>query len=221
MATKTAQDEVANLRLLLSETDSSNSRWDDTLHLLPYVNEGRREFSKKSLALKAVFDRVTKVGATLEGGNVEARYDLDPSIIKIHLVEWNGSKVEPAEVDWFTETGRLQTGRADPIETGTPFKYRMVGRSIDLFYAPSLEKTLSILASHIATDFEALSDPELELMDDQWKIANKWAAHLALSDDGRDSSRLVSEFLDGVKGHHMIANPRVGRGVQQSNFVEY
>lgn len=221
MATRTLQNEIDDLRITLAEIEPNNSRWQDAVHLKKYVNDGRREFSKKSKALKASFSQVTTVGPTEEGGDVEARYDLDPTIIKIELIEWDGHKVQSAELDWFVETGRLGYGRSDPIQEGTPFKYRLVGKSIDLYFAPNLAKVLTIFSSFHTTDLEDLDSEELELTDDQWKIANKWAAHLALADDGRDSGRVLGEFFDGSKEHKIIANPRVGRGVVQSNFQEY
>lgn|SRR3990167_83207 len=217
----TLQSLINDWRLLIGEPDATNSRWVDATHGKFYVNEGRREFSKASKAVKSEFRRITSIGATSpQGSGEEARYDLDPLVIKIDRVEWNGHHLQEKNLNWDDDTGRGYFVRQDSLLQGIPCYFRRVGNSIDLYPAPSEEKTLIIIASTISADLELLSSEDNELKDDQNQVAIRYAAFKALTDDGRDGSIYIQQFADGVKFYNNVYNPRTSIGVKQTYDYE-
>jgi len=152
------------------------------------LNLGRREFTKDSLAIKAIFEQTTIIGATI--GSRYARYPLDPAVFKIDEIYWDDQEVEAADASEWTE----QLQGVDPETQGTPYVYRLVGDSIDLYFAPNEEKLLEVYASIITTDLTTLAEPELELNDDQVQAAIYYAAFQALTDDDRDGSLYEAKF---------------------------
>lgn len=184
----TAQDSVNKLRVLLQEVDPTNSRWDDTLHLLPYVNLGRREWSVESKANKALFEQTTAVGKT--PGSRYASYILDPGILKIDNVYWDDIEVEEVGLgEWDEWIG----GDTDGL--GRPEIYRRVGDSIDLWPACSEAKTLAIYASVLTTDLPDLTAIENELNEHKTWGALFFAAAQALTDDSRDGSIYLAKGM--------------------------
>lgn len=176
-----AQDGVNKLRVLLQEIDPLNSRWDDTLHLLPYLNMGRRDFARESMANKALFEQTTLVGIT--PGSRYASYILDPGILKIDNVYWDDIEVEEIGAGEWDEWVA-----GDTDGQGRPEVYRRVGDSIDLWPACAEAKTLAIYASVLTTDLPLLTDLENELNEDKTWAACYLAASQALTDDNRDGS---------------------------------
>jgi hypothetical protein len=213
----TLQEEINILRVILGETDPLNSRWQDATHLKYYANFGRREFAKCSKALISEFRRTTTVGATALGSNEEARYDLDPTMIEIDSMSWDGHPVYPAARKWDEITGRVEYGRGDEITQDIPRHYRRVGNSIDLNPAPPEQKILSILASVFTTNIVNLTDPDLELNDDQIEGAMRLAAAKALTDDGRDGSAYLAEGLRICNDWKRISTPSGSKGVLMSS----
>lgn len=205
---KSGQTEVNELRVLLQETDSSNSRWTDA-QLLSYVNDGRKQFAKESKAVKAYYTRTTSVGIT--SGNRWARYQLDPAVLLIDSMWWDDTEVELASPnEWDESTQGL------PDVKGRPFLYRRVGDSIDLYFAPDAAKTLEVYASITTTDL-TLTSTDTELSDDKVDVALKYSAFAALRDDGRDGTIYLSEFQAGAKFWNKAMNKRGPRYVEQTN----
>ena len=213
----TLQDLINNWRILVGETDAANSRWTDATHGKFYINLGRREFSKVSKAIKSEFRQTTTVGATVAGSNEEARYSLDPLIIDVLLVYWDGNEVKQAPLSREEATGRLYWGRPSAsVEQGIPYLYRKIGNSIDLFPAPSEAKTLVVVANAMTTDLASLATNELEVTPDQQNAVAHYAAYKALTDDGRDGSIYFQEFLRTANQHRLISNPVTSKGPKQS-----
>lgn len=123
-----AQDSINKLRVILQEVDPLNSRWNDTTHLLPYLNMGRRDFSRESQAIKALFEQTTSIGKTI--GSRYASYILDPSLLVIDNVYWDDIEVEEIGTNEWDEWTI-----GNPDDLGRPEIYRRVGDSIDLWPA--------------------------------------------------------------------------------------
>lgn len=183
-----AQDEIDIMRISLAEIDANNSRWDDTPHLLKYLNEGRRAWAKESEAIKAIFKQTTVIGATL--GSAYARYQLDPTVWDIDSITWDDGPVNPIGDDEFEQF----IIHRKPAQQGTPYIYRRMGDSIDLYYAPDSAKVLAVRASVFTTDLPLLTSDELELTVDQAQGAIDYAVAMALLDDDRDASVYLQKF---------------------------
>lgn len=178
----TGQSEVDELRLLLQETDPLNSRWTDA-QLLLYVNRGRRKYAERSMAVKALFERTTEIGATALGGNRIARYPLDPATLEVDAVRWNGIPVSKmSEEGWDAYLASYS-----PDSRGTPYIWCRRGAVLDLYLAPDAANILEYLASIIPATL-TLSSNENELADIQVAVALDYAAGEAMMDDGRDPS---------------------------------
>lgn len=176
-----AQDSINKLRVILQEVDPLNSRWNDTAHLLPYLNMGRRDFSRESQAIKALFEQTTSIGKTI--GSRYASYILDPSLLVIDNVYWDDIEVEEIGTNEWDEWTI-----GNPDDLGRPEIYRRVGDSIDLWPACQEAKTLQIYASILTTDLADLNAIENELNEDKTWAALYLAAAQALNDDNRDGS---------------------------------
>lgn len=209
----TAQTAIDQMRIQLSEKDKVNSRWDDDPDLLFYLNQGRREFAKKSESIKALFQQTTVQGATVVGQNRFARYVLDPTVWEIDNIFWQDFEVE---AQGRTEWEEMMGARA-PSEQGVPYIYSRIGDSIDLFFAPNAAKTLDVYASILTTSL-TLNQAETELKEDQLQAAVDYATGLALVDDGRSDE--ASVYIDKFKASVKIWKKKIHRkGPRQVNVV--
>ena len=206
----TAQILIDKWRILVGETDKDNSRWKDPIHGLYYVNLGRREWAKETQAVKAIFEQLSSVGATL--GNTSARYVLDPTLFEIDNIYWDGHEVERGSVNEFEE----QTLNFKLDTKGVPYVYRRIGDSIDLFFAPESAKVIEIHASVIPIDFPNIASADTELSEDQGQGAILYAAFQALQDDNRDGSTFFNQFRNHTKKYTKIKRNTGPRYVEMS-----
>jgi hypothetical protein len=142
---------------------------------------GRRDWSRKSDAVKGLFERTTSVGKT--AGSRYASYILDPLMLKIDSVYWDDVEVEELGMNEWDE---WIVGNTDA--QGRPEIYRRVGDSIDLWPAPREAKVLQLYTSILTTDLAALNALENELNEDKTWGALYLAASQALTDDNRDGT---------------------------------
>lgn len=205
----TVQQSINNLRVILGETDPLNSRWQDDPHLLYYYNEARREFGKKSKAVKAVFEQTATVGATT--GSNYARYTLDPKVVEVDDIFFDGEQLDKGgQEKWAEET----KGLTFPHAKGTPYMWRRVGDAFDIHEPPDTAGTIEVYAS-IAPPAALLADSEEYLSEDQAAVAIHYAAYLVLMDDNRDPGNHLSIFLAGCKSYEKAVTRSGPRYVNQ------
>jgi len=199
----TGQTEVDELRLILQEVDPLNTRWTDPM-LLKYVNRGRRLYSEESLAVKALFDRLTDIGPTILGNGLTARYPLDATTLELDAIRYDGLPVLiEGEQSWDAKMSGFRTS-----EQGMPFMAVRRGGVLDLFYAPSEAKVLEYLASVLTVDLVNAGAAENELSDTQVRVALDYAAYEALTDDGRDGTIYLARASAMARKHkRRLARP--------------
>lgn len=195
----TGQENVNGMRVKLGEVDPNNSRFTD-LQLLSYFNRGRNAWAKAAKNIKAVFERTSSIGAT--EGNSTARYVLDPSIVEVDAVFYDGHKLDRESVGGTKNYFDGSLAR----NMGVPEKYRPYGNSIDLMPMPSEEKLIEIFASVMPLDLPSLSDADGILSADDQDSAQDYGVFLALSDDGRDGSVYLGLFKGASKAKNKISN---------------
>lgn len=219
---RTLQQLINSWRILVGEIDPNNSRWQDDPHGIFYVNEGRREFAKKSSSIIGEFRQLTQIGATIAADFEEARYALDPLLMDINRVEWNGRRIEKAPLNWDETTGKIFDHlESSTNRTGIPFAYRRIGNSIDLFLWPDQEKSLVVIGPIMTTDLPTAVTIENELTDDQAEVSVRYAAHRALTDDGRDGRIYLDEFTEGARIYRKRTHPTTNSGPMQSVNTEW
>lgn len=204
----TLQEAIDKWRIQLGETDKQNSRWDDDPHGKYYVNLGRREWAKKSKALKSLFEQTTTVGPTV---GLLARYTLDPRVYKIDEVFYDGEEHEIDIVNPKSWSERLN-GRRTDLE-GIPEMGRRKGDVLDIWPAPAEEKNLSIYATILPADLSDLGLQDPDLNDDQLQGAIYYGVFQALTDDDRDGTIYENKFLQHARDYREQRNQKGPRRV--------
>lgn len=206
----TAQQRVDFTRLLLGETVAAESRWTDS-QLLFYDNEGAREFCKATKALRNLYTKPSVVSAT------GYRYPLDPSVIHVFGVTFDGVPLDDKTQNWYE-----MLGGQDPATYGTPYMYRIIGNALDLFPNPNLVATIEVDVAIISTDL-LISEGDVQLIDDQNYAAIDYAAGKALADDGRADEAEIhfGNFKRKVDQWRKIVSPKGPRYVHSENTREH
>lgn len=206
-------DIITDMRGMLTEYSSSNSRWTDA-QLLPYVNEGISKLYMDVKLCRVPYDQTTTVGLPTSRGtifsitdvayyanSVNSSFSSDYNLGYVEEVFFDGLQMHPISYpDIQKITGNDFTTIGTPEYYCGPF---FNGNDYMIYPVPNMAAVLRfmnvLVPKHLTTTSSVLPSRIYQTNDHLGKAVAFYGAYRALEDDDRDGSTLLNHYVEVAK----------------------